>query len=211
MQGDRGLAGAGAALDDQHPAVRGADDPVLLGLDGPHDVVHAAGPGGVERGQQHGVRVGALVAGALRVAQVEDLVVQGGDHPAPAADVSAAAQPHRGVPGGEVEGAGDLGPPVQDQGRAFRVVGADPDTADVVVAAVGELQTPETEAVLAGVEGREQTGLLGHQDIALQARLISGSDVAQCPLDRLFGLVAQVIEAPIEIGDELLLFPEFLG
>ncbi|GGP83532.1 hypothetical protein GCM10010215_06320 [Streptomyces virginiae] len=81
----------------------------------------------------------------------------------------------------------------------------------MVVAAVGELQTPETEAVLTGIQGGQQTGLLGHQDIALQACLKARSDVPQCPFDRLFGLVAQVVEAPIEIGDELLFFPEFLG
>lgn len=78
VQGDGGLAGAGAALDDQDAAVGGADDPVLFGLDGLHDVVHAAGAGGVEGGEQHGVRVGALVTGAFGVGEVEDLVVQGG-------------------------------------------------------------------------------------------------------------------------------------
>ncbi len=211
VQRDRGLAGAGTALDDQHPAVRGADDPVLLGLDGAHDVVHPAGPGGVERGEQHGVRVRALVAGALRVGQVEDLVVQGGDHAPPAADVPAAAQPHGGVTGGEVEGAGHVRAPVQDERSPFRVVGPDSEPADVVVPAVGELQTAETEAVLARIQGGKQTGLLGNQDVPLQPRLKPGTDIAQRPFDRPFGLVTQTVEALIEVVDELLLFPEFLG
>ena len=55
VQRDGGLAGAGAALHDEHAAVRGADDAVLLGLDGLHDVAHPAGAGGVERGEQHRV------------------------------------------------------------------------------------------------------------------------------------------------------------
>lgn len=79
VQGDGRLAGAGAALYDKDAAVRGSDDAVLLGLDGPHDVVHAAGPCGVEGGEQYGVRVSALVPGAFGVGEVEDLVVQGGD------------------------------------------------------------------------------------------------------------------------------------
>lgn len=211
MQGDRGLAGAGPALDDEHPAVRGADDPVLLGLDGAHDVVHAAGPGGVERGEQHGVRVGALVPGALRVGQVEDLVVQGGDRAPPAADVATAAQPHGGMAGGEVERAGHLRAPVHDQWCAFRVVRTDSDPADVVVTAVGELQTAETQAVLTRIQSGKQAGLLGDQDIPLQARLSAVPDLAQCSFDRASGLVTQLVEAHIEIGDELLLFLEFLG
>ncbi len=93
VQGDGGLAGAGAALDDEDAAVRGADDGVLLGLDGLHDVVHAAGAGGVERGEQHLVGVPALVAGAGGVGEVEDLVVEGGDRAAGGADVAAAERP----------------------------------------------------------------------------------------------------------------------
>lgn len=81
----------------------------------------------------------------------------------------------------------------------------------MVVTAVGELQTAETEAVLARIQRGKQAGLLGDHDIALQARLKPAPDVAQCPFDRMFGLVAQVVEAPIETGDELLLFTEFLG
>ncbi|MFD7259259.1 hypothetical protein [Streptomyces sp. NPDC059874] len=80
-----------------------------------------------------------------------------------------------------------------------------------MVTAVGELQTAETEAVLSGIQSGLQVGLLGHEDIALQARLGPVPDIAQRPLDGTFGLVTQVVEAPIEVRDELLLFPEFLG
>ncbi len=48
MQGDGGLAGAGPALDDEDAVERGADDAVLLALDGRDDVGH---PAGALRGQ----------------------------------------------------------------------------------------------------------------------------------------------------------------
>ncbi|CAM5729371.1 hypothetical protein SHIRM173S_05671 [Streptomyces hirsutus] len=132
VQGHGGLAGAGAALDHQHAAVRGADDAVLVGLDGADDVAHAAGARGVERGEQHGVAGRVLVAGAGLVAEVEDLVVQGGDRAPLGGDVPAAPQSHRGVAGGQVEGAGDVCAPVDEDGGALRVVGAQSDAADVV-------------------------------------------------------------------------------
>jgi hypothetical protein len=52
VQRHRGLAGARPALDHQHARQVGPDDPVLLALDGLHDVAHPAGPAGVEGGQQ---------------------------------------------------------------------------------------------------------------------------------------------------------------
>ena len=41
VQGDRSLAGAWPALDDQETLVGGTDDAVLLGLDRGDDVAHA--------------------------------------------------------------------------------------------------------------------------------------------------------------------------
>ena len=52
VQRHGGLAGAGAALDDQDPVDPGADDPVLLGLDRRDDVAHAPGAPGGEGGQE---------------------------------------------------------------------------------------------------------------------------------------------------------------
>ncbi|MGW7454089.1 hypothetical protein [Streptomyces sp. NPDC054787] len=113
--------------------------------------------------------------------------------------------------GGEVERTRHIRAPVQNERGAVGVVRADSDPADVVVTAVGELQTAETQAVLTAIQSGEQAGLLGDQHIALQTGLKTGADVPQGGFDSVFGLVAQVIEAPIEVGDELLLFPEFLG
>lgn len=89
VQRDRRLSGTGTTLDDEDATVRSADDAVLLGLDGPHDVAHASGTGGAQRGEQHGVTAGVLEAGAFTVAQVEDLVVQLGHRAALGGEVSA--------------------------------------------------------------------------------------------------------------------------
>lgn len=79
VERDRGLAGAGTALHHQDPAVVGADDRVLLGLERGNDVVHAAGAPGVERGEQCGLP-GQLADRHPVV--VENLVVEP-DDPAP--------------------------------------------------------------------------------------------------------------------------------
>ena len=68
VQRDGGLAGAGAALDDEHAVVVGADDPVLLGLDGLDDVAHPAGAAGGQRRQQRGLVRQLVVAVAVAVA-----------------------------------------------------------------------------------------------------------------------------------------------
>ena len=210
MQGDGGLAGAGAALHDQHPLVRGADDAVLLGLDGLHDVAHAAGAGGVEGGQQDGVAGGVLVSGAGLVAEVEDLVVQGGDAAAVGGEVPAAAQAHRGVAGGEVEGAGDVGAPVDQDRGAFGVVLPQPDPADVVDAAVGEVEPAEAERAVDGVQRGQQPRALGDEDVPLQAGLHGGVALGERVRDRPLGRTAQSVHAGIQPVDEFLLAPQFI-
>ncbi|GDY50657.1 hypothetical protein SVIO_012800 [Streptomyces violaceusniger] len=210
MQRHDGLAGAGAALHDVDAVVRGADDLVLLGLDGLHDVMHPAGAGGVERGEQHGVRVGSLMSGPYGVREVQDLVVQPGDLGALGGDVASAAQPHGRVPGGEVERTRHIGPPVDDQRGAVRVIAPDADAADVVVAAVAEQQPAETQPALPRLERGEQPGPLGHQHIALQPRLEGGALQGQGLGHRLLGSCPELGEAPVEQGKEFLLTVPFL-
>ncbi len=98
VQRDRGLAGAGAALHDQHAAVRGADHVVLLGLDGRDDVGHPAGPGGAEGGQQRRLAGRSGVPGGVRIGEVEHLVVDPGHLAQPGADVPAPADALRPRP-----------------------------------------------------------------------------------------------------------------
>ncbi len=209
VEGDRGLAGARPALDHHHPLVRGADDAVLVGLDGPHDVAHPAGAGLVERGQQHGVAGGVLVAGAGGVAEVEDLVVQRGDRAALAGDVPAAAQPHRGVAGGQVERPRHLGAPVDQQRGAFLVAGPDADPADVVGGAAGEVDPAEAQRAVDRVQGGEQPGPLGDQDVALQPPLPRGALLGERLLDGTVSVRAQGLDVRMESVDEFLLAPQF--
>ena len=213
VQRHRGLSGARAALDDQHPLVRGADDGVLVGLDGAHDVGHSAGARRVQRGQQHRVASGVLVAGALGVGQVEHLVVQPGQLTAPGGEVPAAAQAHRGVAGGEVEGAGDRGPPVDEERPALpRLVGlllAQPDPPDVVLGAIDPVDPAEAERAVHRVERGQQSGALGHRDVPLHPRLGTAADRRERAPDRLLGLAAQCVDMAVEAVDEFLLGPPF--
>ena len=112
MQGDGGLAGAGAALDLGDGGGGGADDQVLLGLDGGDDVPHGVAAGLAERGHQGAVADdGQLVAVEVRgqlgahqvVLDAEDLAALGADDPA-------AHDPARVDRGGAVERARRPGP-----------------------------------------------------------------------------------------------------
>ena len=138
VQCHRGLAGAGAALDDEHPAQRGADDFVLLALDGADDVAHVARPCLAQRGQQRtgtaedeAVGEQALAAGVAVVSRravggrrrcgrlpggVDEVLVLEPDHLAPAHGQVAAPGQALGVEaGGPVEGLGHRGAPVDDE------------------------------------------------------------------------------------------------
>lgn len=209
VQRDRGLAGAGAALDDEDAAVRGADDAVLVGLDGPHDVGHAAGAGRVEGGQQHGVAGAVLEAAAVVVLEVEDLVVQFGDPAALGGDVPAPAQTHGGVPGGEVERPGDRCAPVDQERGVVGVVLTDPDAADVVRGAAGEVDPAEAQRAVDRVEGRQQPGPLGDEDIAFQTGLHAAAHRGQRVVDVPGGDPAQRVDPLVEPVDEFLLLLQF--
>ena len=209
VQRDRRLAGAGAALDDEDAAVRGADDAVLLRLDGPHDVAHAAGAGGAQRGEQHGVTARVLEAGALVVPQVEDLVVQLGDRAALGGEVSAPAQPHRRMPGGEIEGAGDRCPPVDQKGRVLGVVLTNSDTADMVRGAVAEIDPAEAQRTVHRIQGGQQAGALGDEHITFEPGLQAVPHRGQRVLDALRGDPAQRVDTVVEPVDEFLLLLQF--
>ncbi|CAM5461672.1 hypothetical protein SGRIM128S_00832 [Streptomyces griseomycini] len=210
VQGDGGLASAGPALDHHDPAVRGADDAVLVGLDGAHDVAHATGARGVERGEQHGVTGRVLVAGAGLVVEIEDLVVQGGDPAALGGDVPAAPEAHRGVAGGQVERAGDVGAPVDEDGGALGVVGAQADAADVVGGAGGEVDPAEAEGAVHRVQGGEQPGPLGDEDVPLQPGLHGRVPLGERVRDGHLGVAAQGVHACVQPVDEFLFPAQFL-
>ena len=201
VQRDRGLAGAGAALHDEHAAGVGADDLVLLGLDGLDDVAHPAGPRGGHRGEQRGLADEPLLLGADRV-PVEDLVVEG-DHAAAAqGDVAAPPYPLGGGGGGDVEGAGGRGAPVEQQRLVVPVGGAgvvgDADAPDVAAAAVAHVEAPEAQAVLGGVELGHPRGVPGEHRLAFHAGLLGLPVLAEHRGEPPFGLVPQLVDAPVE-------------
>src|SRR4029453_18428271 len=130
----------------------GADDPVLLALEGGHDVGHAAGAAGREGGQQGGLAAEVVALGVAERVQVEHVVLDPEDLPAPGPQVPAADHPVPVGPGGPIERLGRGSSPVDQQ--RFAVVVEHPQTADVQVAAVGPVEPPEAQAVL----GRGQLG-----------------------------------------------------
>ena len=101
VERDCGLAGAGAALDDQQALVGGTDDAVLLRLDRGDDVAHAAVAGLAE-----GVHEGALAlefeSGCAR--GVQQLVFEAGDASVTGGNVAAAHDAVRLGGGRLVEG-----------------------------------------------------------------------------------------------------------
>ena len=121
MQADRGLAGARRALYAHGRVGVGANDVVLVGLDGRHDVAHGAGPGPLDL-LQHDP---AGLAGSGRRA-AELLVLVGGQAPAGEPEPAPPYQVHRVGLAGPVEGAGDRRAPVDHDRVACRVVDVPP-------------------------------------------------------------------------------------
>ncbi len=135
VEGNGRLAGAGAALHDQHPAERGTDDLVLLALDRGDDVGHPAGPGTVEGGEEGGWTADGQVADDELArcglppgdahplfdeldtvfGQGEPLVLDPHDLAALEGEVAAEDESLGVATGGPVEGLGNRGPPVDDE------------------------------------------------------------------------------------------------
>lgn len=122
----------------------------------------------------------------------------------------AATQAHRGVAGGHVEGSGDVGAPVDEDGGALGVLAAQADTADVVGGAVGEVDPAEAERAVDGVQRGEQPGALGDQDVPLQPCLLGLVALREGVLDAGLGVAAQLVHALVESVDEFLLEPQFI-
>src|SRR3546814_502385 len=95
VKGDDGLAGARTALHHQHAGQLGADDLVLLALDGCDDVAQAAGADLLERGDEGGLPADltALVDDRQLAAEqprrfAEQLVLDGQELPAAGGEVA---------------------------------------------------------------------------------------------------------------------------
>ena len=154
MQRHDGLAGAGAALDDEHAVLRRADDLVLLALDGGDDVAERAGAATLERREQRrvahaappgpvvaGRAVEALVVAETEVAVAEQFVLEAEQRCGPRPRSGVGGRAPSAAAGRAVEGLGDRRPPVDHHGLAVLV--GDGETADVeALDRVGRLGRP---------------------------------------------------------------------
>jgi hypothetical protein len=201
VQRDGGLAGAGAALDDEDAAVRGADDLVLFRLDGRDDVRHSPGAGRVERREQ------CRFAGGAALLSAEFLVPDRGHPPVDGADMPATAHAFRGERGRGVERARGGRPPVDQQRAVAPVPGQvlqQADAADVPALAVAQVQPAEAQALLNGVEPPQTLGQLGCGHVAFGQALVAEPGPGQHLVEPVPRLLAQFVKPPVEPGDVIL-------
>ena len=166
VERDRRLAGAGAALDDQEALVGGADDAVLLGLDGRHDVTHAP----VARLAQ-GMHEGALALQlqALGVRGVEQLVLQAGHAPVASRNVAATHDALRLSRRRLIEGTRGGGTPIHEQGSAVLV--RQGQATNVARRRIHHVEATEHEALLHALQARGHLTQVRGQGLALRPRL----------------------------------------
>ncbi len=150
MQGDRGLAGAGAAGDDEGAVVGGAHGGVLLGLDRGDDVAHVAGALAADGGQEGAVADDDRAGQPVDAGGVEQLVVEADDRGAAAADRAPPDDAERGGRRRPVERGGGRGAPVDDD--RLLLLGAQPEPAQVQDLPVGVVEAPEHEPLAGEVE-----------------------------------------------------------
>ncbi len=142
MEADGRLARARSALHGEQAVERGADDLVLLGLDGGDDVEHLARAGPLELGEQC-IPAPEASGGRLLAAATEQVVCHGDDLAAVHHDLAAPGQPES-VPGARpVEGHRHGRPPVHDHGIGPCVLDVAP--ADVPGGTSLLVDTPEEE------------------------------------------------------------------
>ncbi len=127
VQGDHGLAGTGAAIDDERAPGAGADDGVLIGLDGGEHIPHPARPAAAEARDEGRIVIECHCE--LERFVGEGLVPVVADPAAAPAVPPAAEQPHRIRVRRTEERLGGGGAPVDQQLTAFAV--AEPQPADV--------------------------------------------------------------------------------
>ena len=116
MQGHHGLAGARPAVDDQRAARPGADDRVLVGLDGAEHVPHPRRPAAAQAGDERGLVVERRACPSSPSGG-EHLVPVVADPAAGPAVPAAARQPHRVGVGRAEERLGRRGAPVDSSRR----------------------------------------------------------------------------------------------
>ena len=124
MQGDDGLPGAWTAVHDESAAGAGADDGVLVGLDGAEHVLHPGRPAAAEAGDEGGLVVERGVP--PKPVRGEHLVPVVADPATCPAIPAPARQAHRVAVGGSEERLGRGRAPVDQQPTTFAVGEAEP-------------------------------------------------------------------------------------
>ena len=192
MQADGGLAGAGRALDADGVGDVGAHDLVLLGLDGGDDVAHRADAGALDLARRGS---GAAAAGAAPVRVGEVLVLVGGEPARSMPNRRRRATPSGSRAAGAVEGAGDVGAPVHDDGVAGLV--GDVAAADVPAFAVGVVGAAEEQ-------GRRRVVDQGRRAAVERRREVLGGDACRRPgrtaVERAFPHVGEVAAGREQVG-----------
>ena len=197
MQRDGGLAGAGTALDHEGAGDGGADDPVLLGLDGADDVRHPAGPLGVQGGQQRALALERIVVGEH--VGVEDVILDGLDLAALQDQVAAAAHAlpveRRGLV--EVPGLGRA--PVHHE--PLQVLGGQADAADVLGLPGVQVKAAEHQPVVDGVELGQAVLVEGREGVPLGNVLHGAHGTGTAHLGQLGALFRpQLIQPGVKSG-----------
>ena len=209
VERDDGLAGAGAALHDEHAGQLGADDLVLLALDRGDDVGQPPGAGLLEGGDQRAAAadLAAVVDHRELAAEqpgrlAEELVLDAEELAAPGGEVAAADEAHRLAAGGPVERLGDRRPPVDDERLAVLV--GHGQAADVVaVAAVpaGAVDAAEHEAGVAELERGQPLGDVALDHLPLPAGLLGAALAHLDHRAQPGGLLARALEAAVRVVD----------
>ena len=182
VKGHDRLAGPRSALHHQHTGQLGTDHPVLLPLDGGHDILEATGSSLLQRSNQstrHGPAVeravaghGLTVGGAVEI-PVSDVEADGGlvaeefvldaqQRAAPGREVPSALQAERLPAGGTVEGLGHRRPPVHHDRVVVGIPQADAPDVETLRSR-GRIDSPEHQRPVADVEPCESgQGCLEH-------------------------------------------------
>ncbi len=185
VQANRRLAGAGRALHAHGLLDPGADDVILVGLDRGHDVAHRARTRPLDLVDQDPAgraRVGSAAAAELLVLERGQLAAGETEPPPP-------LQAHRLGLAGPVERPRDRRPPVDDHGRALRVVHV--PAADVEV----------LPGRLISVRGRAFGQLIS----GITARQGARQVIETAEEQRRVRQVLERLRAPVQVGFQVLL------
>ena len=195
VQCDGGLARSGATLDDDGSGDGGADDPVLFGLDGAHDVRHASGALGVQGRQQRALALQRFIVG--QHAGVKDVVLNGLDLAALQDQVAAAADTLAVEGRGLVEVPGFGRAPVNHE--PLEVIGGEADTADVLGFPRVQVEAAEHQPVVHSIELRQAVLIEGREGVPFGNILHGSHGSGTADLGQLLALfLAQLIQPGIQ-------------